>query len=64
MIVVADYQYFAGYKLFNVRGGFTLNENSMIFIAFENIFDNFIGIRVGELRRAGRNLLVQYRYKF
>ncbi|MEO8071767.1 MAG: hypothetical protein ABI686_00825 [Acidobacteriota bacterium] len=52
------------YALFNMRGGFTLNENSKIFVAFENIFDNFYRHPSWGVDGAGRSLLLHYRYKF
>ncbi len=52
------------YALFNLRGGFTVNEKSQIFVAFENIFDNFHRNPSWGIDGAGRNFTVQYRYKF
>ena len=53
-----------GYALFNLRGGFRVNETSNIFIAFENIFDNSYRNPSWGVDGAGRSLLLQYRYKF
>ncbi len=58
------FSYLPGYALFNVRGGFTLNEHSKVFVAFENIFDNFHRNPSWGIDGAGRSLLLQYRYKF
>jgi len=52
------------YALFNVRAGFNINEKSQFFVAFENIFDNFHRNPSWGIDGAGRNLTVQYRYKF
>jgi hemoglobin/transferrin/lactoferrin receptor protein len=52
------------YALFNLRGGFNMGERSRVFIAFENIFDNFHRNPSWGIDGAGRNLTVQYRYKF
>lgn len=53
-----------GYALFNLRGEFTFNENSKIFVAFENIFDKFHRNPSWGIDGTGRSLLLQYRYKF
>ncbi|MGI8641634.1 MAG: TonB-dependent receptor [Pyrinomonadaceae bacterium] len=53
-----------GYALFNLRGGFTVNERSKVFVAFENIFDSFHRNPSWGIDGASRSLLVQYRYKF
>lgn len=53
-----------GYGLFNLRGGFTVNENSKVFIAFENIFDQQYRNPSWGIDGAGKSLTVQYRYKF
>ena len=53
-----------GYGLFNLRGGFTVNENSKVFIAFENILDQQHRNPSWGTDGAGRSLTVQYRYKF
>ncbi len=53
-----------GYGLFNLRGGYNVNEKSQIFIAFENIFDQFNRNPSWGTDGAGRNLMLQYRYKF
>jgi hemoglobin/transferrin/lactoferrin receptor protein len=53
-----------GYGLFNLRGGFNVSENSQFFIQFENIFDQFHRNPSWGVDGAGRNLMVQYRYKF
>lgn len=53
-----------GYGLFNLRGGFNVSEKSQFFIRFENIFDQFHRNPSWGIDGAGRNLTVQYRYKF
>ncbi len=53
-----------GYGLFNLRGGFNFSENSQFFVQFENIFDQFHRNPSWGVDGAGRNLMVQYRYKF
>jgi hemoglobin/transferrin/lactoferrin receptor protein len=58
------YRYLPSYALFNLRGGFNVNEKSQIFVAFENIFDNFHRNPSWGIDGAGRSLMVQYRLKF
>ncbi len=58
------FTYLPGYALFNLRGGFTVNENSQVFVAFENVFDSFHRNPSWGIDGAGRSLFVQYRYKF
>ncbi len=53
-----------GYGLFNLRGGFNVSENSKVFLAFENIFDQRYRNPSWGIDGAGRSLTVQYRYKF
>jgi len=52
------------YAIFNLRGGFNFSEKSQVFVAFENIFDNFYRNPSWGIDGAGRNLTIQYRYKF
>ncbi len=52
------------YAIFNLRGGYNLSEKSQLFLAFENIFDNFHRNPSWGIDGAGRNFTVQYRYKF
>ncbi|MBA3600648.1 MAG: TonB-dependent receptor, partial [Acidobacteria bacterium] len=52
------------YAIFNLRGGFNFGEKSQVFVAFENIFDNFYRNPSWGIDGAGRNLTIQYRYKF
>nr|MBA3694493.1 TonB-dependent receptor [Acidobacteriota bacterium] len=52
------------YAIFNLRGGFNFGEKSQLFVAFENIFDNFYRNPSWGIDGAGRNLTIQYRYKF
>lgn len=52
------------YALFNLRGGVRFGENTQLFIAFENIFDQFHRNPSWGIDGAGRSLLLQYRYKF
>ena len=58
------FTYLPGYGLFNLRGGITISENSRIFLAFENIFDQQYRNPSWGIDGAGRSLTVQYRYKF
>ncbi len=53
-----------GYALFNLRGSVRFGENSQVFIAFENIFDQFHRNPSWGIDGAGRSFLLQYRYKF
>ncbi len=52
------------YAIFNLRGGYHIGENQQLFVAFENIFDNFYRNPSWGIDGAGRNFTVQYRYKF
>jgi outer membrane receptor protein involved in Fe transport len=52
------------YAIFNLRGGFNFGEKSQLFVALENIFDNFYRNPSWGIDGAGRNFTVQYRYKF
>ena len=52
------------YANFNLRGGFNFGEKSQLFVAFENIFDNFYRNPSWGIDGTGRNLTIQYRYKF
>lgn len=52
------------YAIFNLRGGFNFGEKSQLFVAFENIFDNFYRNPSWGIDGTGRNLTIQYRYKF
>jgi len=52
------------YALFNLRGNIQISENSSVFLAFENIFDNFYRNPSWGIDGAGRNFTVQYRFKF
>ncbi len=56
--------YLPSFALFNLRGGFKLNEKSQIFWSFENMFDQFNRKPSWGIDGAGRNFKVQYRYKF
>ncbi|MBA3631692.1 MAG: TonB-dependent receptor [Acidobacteria bacterium] len=58
------FNYLPSYALFNLRGGFTVNEKSKVFVAFQNIFDSFHRNPSWGIDGAGRSLFVQYRYKF
>jgi len=53
-----------GYGLFNLRGGFRVNENSDFSFDFENIGDkNYRGVSWG-IDGPGRSVSVRYSYKF
>ncbi len=53
-----------GYGLFNLRGGFKINNNSDISFDFENIGDkNYRGVSSG-IDGPGRSVTIRYSYKF
>lgn len=52
------------YALANLRGGFTINEKTNIFWAFENIFDSYHRNPSWGIDGAGRGFTAQFRYKF
>lgn len=58
------FTYLPSFALFNLRGGFNLNDKSQIFWGFENIFDQFHRKPSWGIDGAGRSLKLQYRYKF
>ncbi len=58
------YTYLPSYAIFNLRGGYRFGEKSQMFVAFENIFDNFYRNPSWGIDGAGRNLTIQYRYSF
>ena len=58
------FTYLPGFALFNLRGGFKLNENSNIFWSFENILDQFNRKPSWGIDGAGRSFKIQYRWKF
>lgn len=62
--LVPTHPYLAGYGLVGVRGSWKFNENSEVFVDFENIFDkSYRGISWG-IDGAGRGVTVRYRYSF
>ncbi len=58
------FTFLPSYALANVRGGFTLNEKTSVFLAFENIFDSFYRNPSWGIDGAGRSFTAQFRYKF
>ncbi|MBI4854438.1 MAG: TonB-dependent receptor [Acidobacteria bacterium] len=53
-----------GYGLFNLRGGFKINESSNVSFDFENIGDkNYRGVSWG-IDGPGRSVTIRYSYKF
>jgi len=58
------FTYLPSYALFNLRGGFRINENQQFFLAFENIFDAFHRNPSWGVDGTGRSLKIQYRLKF
>ncbi len=52
------------YATANLRGAFTFNENSTVFVAFENITDSHYRNPSWGIDGAGRGVTVQFRYKF
>ncbi|HMT07034.1 MAG TPA: TonB-dependent receptor [Pyrinomonadaceae bacterium] len=52
------------YGLANIRGGFTINENAKVFMAFENIFDQQHRNPSWGIDGAGRSFTAQLRLKF
>ena len=62
--IVPTHPYLPGYGLVGVRGGMKFDENSEIFVDFENIFDkSYRGISWG-IDGAGRGVTIRYRYSF
>ncbi len=58
------FTYLPGFALFNLRGGFKINEKSQIYWSFENILDQFNRKPSWGIDGTGRNFKIQYRYKF
>lgn len=58
------FTYLPSFALFNLRGGFKINEKSQINWSFENMFDQFNRKPSWGIDGAGRSFKVQYRYKF
>jgi outer membrane receptor protein involved in Fe transport len=58
------FTYLPSYFLFNVRGGFKLNEKNNVTWAFENIFDRQYRNPSWGIDGAGRSVSFQYQYKF
>jgi hemoglobin/transferrin/lactoferrin receptor protein len=53
-----------GYGLANIRGGFTINENAKVFVAFENVLDQQYRNPSWGIDGAGRSFTAQLRLKF
>ena len=58
------FTYLPGFALFNLRGGFKINEKSQIYWSFENILDQFNRKPSWGIDGTGKNFKIQYRYKF
>jgi hemoglobin/transferrin/lactoferrin receptor protein len=58
------FTYLPGYGLFNVRGGFRLNDKSEIFLDFENIGDQYYRNVSWGVDGPGRSITARYRYRF
>ncbi len=58
------FTYLPSFALFNIRGGFRIDERSQILWSFENIFDQFNRKPSWGVDGAGRNFKIQYRFKF
>ena len=58
------FTYLPGYGLFNVRGGYELNENSEFTFDFENITDQRYRNPSWGIDGPGRGLTLRYQYKF
>jgi hemoglobin/transferrin/lactoferrin receptor protein len=54
----------AGYGLFNVRGGFRINESSELSLDFENIGDHYYRNVSWGVDGPGRSITARYRYRF
>jgi len=52
------------YATVNLRGGFTINEKTSMYFAFENIFDKFYRNPSWGIDGAGRSFTTQFRYRF
>lgn len=52
------------YGLANIRGGFTINENTNIFWSFENIFDSYHRNPSWGIDGPGRSFTARIRYRF
>jgi outer membrane receptor protein involved in Fe transport len=52
------------YATVNLRGGFTINEKTSMYFAFENMFDKFYRNPSWGIDGAGRSFTTQLRYKF
>jgi outer membrane receptor protein involved in Fe transport len=62
--VVPLFTYLPSYATANIRGAFTYNETSTLFVAFENITDSFYRNPSWGIDGTGRSVTVQFRYKF
>ncbi|MEO7538947.1 MAG: TonB-dependent receptor [Pyrinomonadaceae bacterium] len=58
------FDHLPGYGIANIRGGITINERANIFLAFENIFDQYYRNPSWGIDGAGRSFTAQFRYKF
>jgi hemoglobin/transferrin/lactoferrin receptor protein len=58
------FTYLPSYATANIRGSFRFNENASVFVAFENITDSFYRNPSWGIDGTGRNVTVQFRYKF
>ena len=58
------FTYLPGYVTANVRGGVNFNENATLYVAFENILDQFYRNPSWGIDGAGRSLSMRFRYRF
>jgi hemoglobin/transferrin/lactoferrin receptor protein len=63
-LAVPLYTYLPGYGVANIRGGITINDRASVFLAFENIFDQFYRNPSWGVDGPGRSFTAQFRYRF
>jgi hemoglobin/transferrin/lactoferrin receptor protein len=63
-VSVPLFTYLPGYGLANLRGGYNFTEKASVFVAFQNIFDQFYRNASWGIDGPGRSLNVRLRYRF
>jgi hemoglobin/transferrin/lactoferrin receptor protein len=58
------FTFLPGYGLFNLRGGFRINESSELSLDFENIGDHYYRNVSWGVDGPGRSITARYRYRF
>jgi outer membrane receptor protein involved in Fe transport len=58
------FTYLPGYVTANVRGGVNFNESATLYVAFENILDQFYRNPSWGIDGPGRSLSMRFRYRF